>query len=184
MADLAGEKAPLRALAMPLLESVAGKSRAGLLALMGAITTLLLIVCVNLTNLLLARAERRSRELAVRAALGATRQALIRHGLAESLLLAIAGGLLAAAVAAVGIALLKAHPPAGVPRLDEVELDGRVIAFALILATFTAVVFGALPAWRASRTDPQDMLRSATRGAQLRQAPCDCAACWLHPKWG
>jgi putative ABC transport system permease protein len=164
MVDLGHGNAALRALAIPLLESVAGSSRTGLLALMCAIATLLLIVCVNLTNLLLARAERRSRELAVRAALGATRPALIRHGLAESLLLAIAGGLLAAAVAAVGIALVKAHPPAGIPRLDEVVLDGRVIGFASILAAVTAVVFGSLPAWRASRSHPQDVLRSAIRG--------------------
>jgi putative ABC transport system permease protein len=164
LVDLAGEKMILHALVVPLLESVAGRSRTGLLALMGAIAVLLLIVCVNLTNLLLARAERRGRELAVRAALGASRAALIRHGLAESLVLAIGGGLLAAAVAAGGLALLKTHPPTGIPRLDEVALDGRVIGFASILAAFTAVVFGALPAWRAGRSDPQDMLRSTIRG--------------------
>ena len=156
----------LRALATPLLETVAGKSRRGLLVLMGAIAALLLIVCVNLANLLLARSERRSRELAVRAALGATRGALIRHGLAESLLLAFGGGLLAAGVAALGIDLLKAYAPAGIPRLDEVALDGRVVVFATMLVAAAALLFGFLPAWRASRSDPQDALRSAaTRGA-------------------
>ena len=170
MEALAGEKINLRALATPLLETVAGKSRRGLLVLMGAIAALLLIVCVNLANLLLARSERRSREFAVRAALGATRGALIRHGLAESLLLAFGGGLLAAGVASVGIDLLKAYAPAGIPRLDEVALDGRVMGFAAMLAGVTALLFGFLPAWRASRSDPQDTLRSATRGATASSA--------------
>ncbi len=165
MEAMAGEKVNLRAVATPLLETVAGKSRRGLLVLMSAIAALLLIVCVNLANLLLARSERRSREFAVRAALGATRGALIRHGLAESLLLAFGGGLLAVGVAALGIDLLKAYGPASIPRLDEVALDGRVMAFAAILVAGTALLFGFLPAWRASHTDPQDTLRSATRGA-------------------
>ncbi|MDR3703329.1 MAG: ABC transporter permease [Candidatus Sulfopaludibacter sp.] len=165
MESMAGEKVNLRALVTPLLETVAGKSRRGLMVLMSAIAALLLIICVNLANLLLARSERHSREFAVRAALGATRGALIRHGLAESLLLAFSGGLLAAGIAAVGIDLLKAYAPAGIPRLDEVALDGRVMAFAAALVAVTALLFGFLPAWRASRTDPQDTLRSATRGA-------------------
>ncbi|MGO9008830.1 MAG: ABC transporter permease [Bryobacteraceae bacterium] len=165
MEAMAGEKINLRAVATPLLETVAGKSRRGLLVLMGAIAALLLIVCVNLANLLLARSERRSREFAVRAALGATRSALIRHGLTESLLLAFGGGVLAAGVAAFGIDLLKAYGPAGIPRLDEVALDGRVVVFATMLVAGAALLFGFLPAWRASRTDPQDTLRSATRSA-------------------
>ncbi|MGP8243440.1 MAG: ABC transporter permease [Bryobacteraceae bacterium] len=170
MEALAGEKIHLRALATPLLETVAGKSRRGLLVLMGAIAALLLIVCVNLANLLLARSERHSREIAVRAALGATRGALIRHGLAESLLLAFGGGVLAVGVAAVGIDLLKAYAPAGIPRLDEVALDGRVVGFGAMLVAVTALLFGFLPAWRASRSDPQDTLRSATRGATASSA--------------
>ncbi len=165
MEAMAGEKINLRAVATPLLETVAGKSRRGLLVLMSAIAALLLIVCVNLANLLLARSERRSREFAVRAALGATRSALIRHGLTESLLLAFGGGVLAAGVAAFGIDLLKAYGPAGIPRLDEVALDGRVVVFATMLVAGAALLFGLLPAWRASRTDPQDTLRSATRSA-------------------
>jgi putative ABC transport system permease protein len=165
MEAMAGEKMNLRALATPLLETVAGKSRRGLLVLMGAIAALLLIVCVNLANLLLARSERHGREFALRAALGATRGALIRQGLAESLLLAFGGGLVGAGIAAVGIDLLKAYAPAGIPRLDEVALDGRVMGFAAILAAVTALLSGFLPAWRASGSDPQDTLRSATRSA-------------------
>ena len=162
---MAGEKMNLRAMATPLLETVAGKSRRGLLVLMGAIGSLLLIVCVNLANLLLARRERHSRDFAVRAALGATRGALIGHGLAESAMVAIGGGLLGVGFAVVGIALLKAYAPADIPRLDEVTLDGRVMGFAALLITVTTVLFGFLPAWLASRTDPQDVLRSATRSA-------------------
>ena len=167
MEAMAGEKVNLGAVATPLLETVAGRSRRGLLVLMGAIAALLLIVCVNLANLLLARSERRSREFAVRAALGATRSALIRHGLAESLLLAFGGGLLAAGVAAVGIDLLKVYAPAGIPRLDEVSLDARVIWFATMLVAAAALVFGFLPAWRASRSHPQDALRSGSRGTTV-----------------
>ncbi|SPE39742.1 Permease [Candidatus Sulfopaludibacter sp. SbA3] len=165
MEAMAGEKVNLRAVVTPLLETVAGRSRRGLLALMSAIATLLLIVCINMANLLLARSERRSREFAVRAALGATRGALIRNGFAEPLLLAAGGGLLAAGVAAFGIDILKAYAPAGIPRLDEVVLDGRVSGFASLLVGTAAVLFGFLPAWRASRNDPQDTLRAATRGA-------------------
>jgi putative ABC transport system permease protein len=177
----AGEKMDLRAVVTPLLETVAGKSRRGLLVLLGAIGALLLIVCVNLANLLLARSERHGREFAVRAALGASRGELIRRALAESLLLAVGGAVLAAGVAAVGIDLLKAYAPADVPRLDEVALDGRVMAFSALLVAATALFFGFLPAWRASRADPQEALRSATRnatasrgGMRLRSALVAC----------
>jgi len=161
----AGETMNLRAAVTPLLETVAGKSRRGLLVLMGAIAALLLIVCANLANLLLARGERHSREFAVRSALGATRGELIRRALVESLLLAVAGAVLAAGVASAGIDLLKAYAPADIPRLDEVALGGRVIAFSGVLVAVTALFFGFLPAWRASRSDPQEALRSATRNA-------------------
>ncbi len=163
----AGETINLRAAVTPLLETVAGKSRRGLLVLMGAIAALLLIVCVNLANLLLARSERHSREFAVRSALGATRGQLIRRALAESLLLAAAGAVLAAGVASAGIDLLKAYAPADIPRLEEVVLGGRVMAFSGVLVTITALSFGFLPAWRVSRSDPQEALRSATRNATV-----------------
>lgn len=165
MEALAGEKVGLRAIVRPLLETVAGKARSGLLVLMGAIGVLLLIVCVNLANLLLARGERRSREMAIRAALGAGRGTLIRHALAESAVLGAAGGLLALGVAAWGIHLLTHYAPVDIPRLDEVRLDGRAIAFSGILVAVTALVFGFLPAWRVSGGDPHDTLHSGTRGA-------------------
>ncbi|HWC99272.1 MAG TPA: ABC transporter permease [Candidatus Sulfopaludibacter sp.] len=164
MEALAGQTVNLRADVAPLLETVAGKSRRGLLVLMAAIAALLLIVCVNLANLLLARSERRSREFAVRAALGAGRAALIRQAMGESLILAAAGALLAAFVAASGIQLLKAFAPAGIPRLDEVQLDGSVLGFSAFLALLTALLFGFLPAWRAGRANPQEALGAITRG--------------------
>ncbi len=162
---LAGEQVGLRVLVRPMLDTVVGKARTGLLVLMGAIGALLLIVCVNLANLLLARGERRSREISIRAALGAGRGRLIRHALGESGILALAGGLLSLAIAAAGIQLLRWYAPPGIPRLDEVALDGRVLAFSAMLVALTGLCFGLLPAWRIARADPQETLRSATRGA-------------------
>ncbi len=170
METLAGEQVGLRAIVRPLLDSVVGKARAGLLVLMGAIAALLLIVCVNLANLLLARAERRSREISIRAALGAGRAALIRHALSESALLALGGGVLSLAVAAAGIQLFRAYGPRDIPRLDEVSLDARVLVFSGALMGLTALSFGLLPAWRAGRADPQDTLRSMARGATASRA--------------
>jgi putative ABC transport system permease protein len=181
MIALAGEKTTLRALVRPLLETVVGETRRGLLVLMGAIGVLLLIVCVNLANLLLARGERRSREMAIRAALGAGRGTLIRHVLAESLLLAAAGGVLAFVVSGYGIELLTRFAPPDIPRLAEVRMDGRVMAFSTVLLAITTLIFGLLPAWRVSRSDPQDTLRSNTRsstasrgGVRLRSTLVAC----------
>ena len=141
-----------------------GKARRGLMVLMGAIGVLLLIVCVNLANLLLARAERRAREIAVRAALGAGRARLIRHAFAETALIAIAGGALGICVAAACVFLLTHSPSVNVPRLDEVRLDGSVAIFAAALVASTALLFGLLPAWRAGGCDPQAALRAGSRG--------------------
>ena len=185
MEAMAGEKINLRATATPLLETVAGKSRRGLLVLMGAIAALLLIVCVNLANLLLARSERRSREFAVRAALGATRGALIRHGLTESLLLAFGGGVLAAGVAAVGIDLLKAYAPTGIPRLDEVALDGRVVVIRQqCWLPVRPSCSGFFPP--GGQAAPIHRTRCAPPLAARLPHParCGCAASWSPPKSG
>ena len=161
----AGEKMGLRVLVRPFQDVVVGKARRGLLVLMGAVGVVLLIVCVNLANLLLARGERRGREFAVRAAMGASRARLAGHAFAETVLIAVAGGLLALGIAAIGISLLRHQSSLSLPRLDEVSLDGRVFAFAGAMMAFTALVFGFLPAWRASGGDPQAALRSGGRGA-------------------
>jgi putative ABC transport system permease protein len=163
--EMAGEKVHERALVTPLLDIVVGKSRRGLLVLMGAIAVVLLIVCVNLANLLLARGERRGREAAVRAALGASRVRLLRHALAETILIATAGGVLALVVAWGGIQMLTHYAPIDIPRLDEVRLDARALGFAGALVAGAALFFGLLPAWRISGADPQAALRSGGRGS-------------------
>ncbi len=165
MEDLAGEHPHERALLTPLLDTVVGKSRRGLLVLMGAIGVVLLIVCVNLANLLLARAERRGRESAIRAALGAGRLRLLRHAFSETAAIAGAGGLLGLAFAWLGIYLLRHYAPVDIPRLDELRLDGRVLAFAGALVAAAALLFGLLPAWRVSGADPQSALRGGGRGS-------------------
>lgn len=132
--------------------------------LMIVATLVLLIGCVNVANLLLARASSREREIAIRAALGAARARLIRQMLVESLLLAAAGGLCGAFLALWGTNLLKfflppLHLPVGLPLV----VDGPVLAFTLILTLLTGVLFGMAPAWRGSRTDLNQSLKEGGR---------------------
>jgi predicted permease len=170
LVKMSGDKTELRAWVVPLQESLVGKSRRGLLVLLGAVGSVLLIVCVNLANLTLARAERRGRELAIRTALGASRGRLIRNAFTESLLIAFSGGVLGAGLAAVALGALVRSAPPDIPRLDEVGLDLRVLLFALAITAATGLLFGLAPAWRASRADPQRVLssggRSSTTGAR------------------
>ena len=164
-----GEKVELRAKAAPLLDSMVAGSRRGLLVLLGAVGAMLLIVCVNLANLMLAQTERKARESAIRAALGASGGLLLRQALTETLLIALVGGTLGIALASGGLDALVKSAPADIPRLDEVRLDGRVLLFALGISTLTGLLFGLAPAWRISRADPQSALkgggRTATAGA-------------------
>ncbi len=144
----------LSAQAGPVLDEVAGEARTPLLVLLAAASIVLLLACVNLANLLLARASERAREAAIRSALGAGRAGLVRLYLTESLLVAIGGGLLGLAAAA-GIDLLKTLLPEELPRLAQASLDLRVVAFAAaLLACY-------LPARRAARADPLTTLRHA-----------------------
>jgi predicted permease len=155
----------LRAFIAPLQDQITGRSRQGLLLLMLAVGTVLLIVCVNIANLLLARATGRSREFAVRAAIGASTARLLRQMLTESFLFAVLGGALGLAIAAGALNLILANAPADLPRLDEVRLDGRVLGIAFALTLASAAVFGLIPAWRGSRVDPQSGLRAGGRSA-------------------
>ena len=157
----AKENLDLRAQIFPLVEEVVGASRRGLLLLLAAVGAVLLMVCVNLANLFLSRVPARTREAAIRTAVGATRSRLLRQMLAESLLLALLGGLLGIWFAYMGIQWLVHSAPVDLPRIDEVSLNARVLWFGLTLSTFTGVLFGILPAWKVARTQPQEVLKSS-----------------------
>jgi putative ABC transport system permease protein len=139
--------------------------REGLLALFGAVAFVLLIACVNVANLLLAKAASRKREMAVRAALGAGRLRLAAQTLTESVLLALCGGAAGLLVALWGIQLLRQLAPQGVPVLgvDHVGLDSRVLAFTFILSIGTGVLFGLLPAWHLASQDVNESLKDGGR---------------------
>ena len=132
-------------------EQLVSAARPALLVLTGAVGFLLLIVCANMANLLLARLSSRRREIAVRGALGAGRWALARPVLAESLILAVTGGALGAMLAVGGLRLLTTLPEGQLPRMDQIRLDGGVLLFTMGLSIAVAVVFGLLPALHASR---------------------------------
>ncbi len=138
-------------------EQLVAASRPALLVLMGAVAFLLLIVCANMANLLLARLSSRRREIAVRAALGAGRWEVARPIFAEAILLAAGGGLLGLLVAAGGLRVLSALPEAQLPRLDRLQLDSGVLAFATVVSLAVALAFGLLPAVRAGRDLRQRM---------------------------
>lgn len=137
---------------VPLKEQLVGGLRRTLLVVFSCVAVVLLIVCVNLANLLLARAATRERELALRSALGASNLRLIRQMFAENLLLALAGGALGLLLAGAGIRLLLAFAPSDLPRLSEVRSDAAVFAFAAGLSLLTPLLFGLAPAFRTVRS--------------------------------
>jgi putative ABC transport system permease protein len=157
------DKMHLGVLVRGLQDEVTGASRMPLLVLLGAAGAVLLVVCVNLANLSLARGVARSRDVAIRLALGATRAQLIRGVLTESVCLALTGGALGAALSWAGIKTLVARAPLDLPRLAEIRLDARVLLFALGVAVLTGLLFGILPAWRAAGIDPQRSLNDGSR---------------------
>ncbi len=151
--------------ALPLREEIQGAVRPALLLLSGAVVFLLLIACANVAHLLLARAEVRRREIAVRSSLGADRTRLLVQLLAESLVLALPSGVLGLVLAALGVQAFFGSGLAGIPRADEAGIDARVLFFAMAVALGTTVVFGLAPARLFLSVDPADALRDGGRGA-------------------
>jgi predicted permease len=147
----------------PMHDDLVADVRPQLVALMGAVVFVLLIACANVANLLLVRASARERELAVRAAIGGNRWRIVRQLVAESLVLAAIGGAAGLLLAQFGIDALIQLSPEGLPRANAVSLDNNVLLFTVIASFAAALIFGVLPAWKASRPDVMDVLRSSGR---------------------
>jgi putative ABC transport system permease protein len=152
-----------------LSERLVGNVRWALLVLFGAVAFVLLIACANVANLLLARSAARQKEMAIRTAVGAGRLRLVRQLLTESLLLSIAGGAAGLLTAKWGIKLLVAMSPDGIARIEESNVDGRVLGFTCVVVVLVGLIAGVFPALQASKTDINETLksRSTARGAQL-----------------
>jgi predicted permease len=147
-----------------LTEAIVGDVRPLLMAIAGAVALVLLIAIVNVGNLLLARAAARQQEIAVRLSLGAGRGRLIQQLLTESTILALAGGGIGVFLAYLNIGLLRTSAPAGIPRLENVGIDGRVLLFTLLVCILSGIVFGLVPAIGATRPNLSISLQDGGRG--------------------
>jgi putative ABC transport system permease protein len=163
---------------MPLRDQITSRSRTALELLFGVVVMVLLVACVNIAHMLLARGLNRRREMAIRLATGATRGRLVRQLLTEGVLLSTIGAVLGVATAAGILRLVLAYVPVDVPRLDEVALDGRVLLFGVSTSWLAGVLIGLVPAWQLSRAYPGEALASVSRHATAGRAT-QIARSWL-----
>jgi predicted permease len=165
LARRAPQRAEFRAALVPLAGQIVGRSRSGLRLVLAVVTMVLLVACVNITNLLLARGSRRQREFAIRRAAGASRLRLVRQMFVESLVLSAATGLVAVAVAAALTRLIQLYAPVDLPRLEEVQMGARGIVFTMAVTFLSGLLVGVLPAWRLTKIPPVELLRSSSATA-------------------
>ena len=164
-AGTTNDEVELRAQVVPLTEAVVGSARPRLLLLLGAVAAVVLIACANLANLSLTRSMAQTRDRAVRTALGASRASLVRTIVIEQLVLALAGGALGLIVAHQAVRLFVVSAPIDIPRIQDVVIDARVMAFATALAIASGLIVALLPAWRIVSVRLQPLLRSGGHGS-------------------
>jgi FtsX-like permease family len=149
-----------------LQEQVVGDVRRAVLVLLGSVAFVLLIACANVANLLLTRAAGREKEVAIRTALGAGWERLVRQLLTESILLAVCGGAAGLVVAQISLVVVRTMNPGNIPRLEDIKINGAVLVFTFGLSVVTGALFGAARAWRAIKVDLNTSLKAGGRSGQ------------------